>query len=42
MDYVIKEVPRVIKELREMSAFRKETEEFVMSLKDEHDDDCET
>jgi len=42
VDYVIKEVPRVIKELREMSAFRKETEEFVMSLKDEHDDDCET
>ena len=43
VDYVIKEVPRVIKELREMSAFRKETEEYVMSLKDEHDDDhCET
>ncbi len=43
VDYVIKEVPLVIKELREMSAFRKETEEFVMSLKDEHDDDhCET
>ncbi len=43
VDYVIKEVPQVIKELREMSAFRKETEEFVMSLKDEHDDDhCET
>ncbi len=43
VDYVIKEVPQVIKELREMSAFRKETEEYVMSLKDEHDDDhCET
>ena len=43
VDYVIKEVPQVIKELREMSAFRKETEEFVMSLKDEHDDDhCES
>ena len=42
VDYVIKEVPQVIKELREMSAFRKETEEFVMSLKDEHDDDSET
>lgn len=43
VDYVIKEVPQVIKELREMSAFRKETEEYVMSLKDEHDDDhCDT
>ncbi|NHJ32988.1 MAG: cysteine desulfurase NifS [Asgard group archaeon] len=43
VDYVIKNVPQVIKELREMSAFRKETEEYVMSLKDEHDDDhCET
>ena len=43
VDYVIKEIPQVIKELREMSAFRKETEEFVMSLKDEHDDDhCES
>lgn len=42
VDYVIKEVPQVIKELREMSAFRKETEEFVMGLKDDHDDDYET
>ncbi|MBK5114374.1 MAG: cysteine desulfurase NifS [Candidatus Heimdallarchaeota archaeon] len=43
VDYVIKEIPQVIKELREMSAFRKETEEYVMGLKDEHDDDhCET
>jgi cysteine desulfurase len=43
VDYVIKEVPKIIKELRDMSAFRKETEEYVMSLKDEHDDDhCET
>ncbi|MHA1504375.1 MAG: cysteine desulfurase NifS [Candidatus Heimdallarchaeota archaeon] len=44
IDYVIEEVPKVIHELREMSAFRRETEEFVMALKDEdhdHDDDCE-
>ena len=37
VDYVLKEVPKVVKELRDMSAFRKETEEFVMNLKDEHD-----
>ena len=43
IDYVLEEVPKVIHELREMSAFRRETEEFVMGLKDEHDDDhCET
>ena len=44
IDYVLKVVPDVVKGLREMSAFRKETEEFVMSLKDEgHDDDhCDT
>jgi cysteine desulfurase len=45
VDYVLKIVPQVVKELREMSAFRPETEEFVMSLKDEdhdHDDHCET
>ncbi|NHJ39573.1 MAG: cysteine desulfurase NifS [Asgard group archaeon] len=41
IDYVLKIVPQVISELREMSAFRRETEEFVMSLKDDHDDDCE-
>ncbi|HUU78304.1 MAG TPA: cysteine desulfurase NifS [candidate division Zixibacteria bacterium] len=42
IDYTLKVVPEVVKELREMSAFRKETEEYVMSLKDEHDDHCET
>jgi cysteine desulfurase len=43
IDYVLKVVPQVVSELREMSAFRRETEEFVMSLKDDHDDhdDCE-
>lgn len=42
IDYTLKVVPEVVKELREMSAFRKETEEYIMSLKDEHDDHCET
>ncbi|NHJ03676.1 MAG: cysteine desulfurase NifS [Candidatus Heimdallarchaeota archaeon] len=42
IDYTLKVVPEVVKELREMSAFRKETEDYVMSLKDEHDDHCET
>jgi cysteine desulfurase len=42
IDYVLKVVPQVVKDLRELSAFRPETEEFVMSLKDDHDDDhCE-
>ena len=36
IDYALKVVPEIVNELREMSAFRKETEEFVMSLKDEH------
>ncbi|MGC9781679.1 MAG: cysteine desulfurase NifS [Candidatus Heimdallarchaeota archaeon] len=36
VDYVIKKIPEIISELREMSAFRKDTEEFVMSLKDDH------
>lgn len=38
IDYTLKVVPEVVNELREMSAFRKETEEYVMSLKDDHDD----
>ncbi|NHJ87290.1 MAG: cysteine desulfurase NifS [Asgard group archaeon] len=42
IDYVIKIVPKVISDLREMSAFRKETEAFVMSLKDDHEDHSET
>lgn len=37
IDYVIEIIPEVVNELREMSAFRKETEEFVMNLKDEHE-----
>lgn len=41
IDYVLKIIPQVVSELREMSAFRRETEDFVMSLKDDHDDDCE-
>lgn len=39
VDYVIKKVPEIVSELRQMSAFRKETEEFVINLKDEHDHD---
>ena len=39
IDYVLKTVPEVVKGLREMSAFRKDTEEFVMALKDEGHDD---
>jgi len=43
IDYVSKVVPEVVEQLRAMSAFTKETEGFVMSLKDDHDDDhCET
>ncbi len=38
IDYVLKIVPEVVKGLREMSAFRKDTEEFVMSLTDEGHD----
>ncbi|MFW9923963.1 MAG: cysteine desulfurase NifS [Candidatus Thorarchaeota archaeon] len=41
IDYALKEIPKIVYELREMSAFRKETEEFVMGLKDDHDN-CET
>jgi len=39
IDYVLETVPEVVKGLREMSAFRKDTEEFVMALKDEGHDD---
>ncbi len=39
IDYTLKVVPEVVKDLREMSAYRKDTEEFVMSLKDEGHDD---
>ena len=39
VDYVLKQVPDVVQNLRQMSAFTEETEEFVMSLKDEDHDD---
>ncbi|MBN1327975.1 MAG: cysteine desulfurase NifS [Candidatus Heimdallarchaeota archaeon] len=42
IDYVSKVVPEVVEQLRAMSAFTKETEGFIMNLKDDHDDHCET
>ncbi|MBD3192420.1 MAG: cysteine desulfurase NifS [Candidatus Heimdallarchaeota archaeon] len=41
VNYVLKIIPEVIQELREMSAFTKETEEYVMQLKDPNNHDSE-
>lgn len=41
INYVLKIIPEVIQELREMSAFTRDTEEYVMQLKDTHSHNSE-